>query len=1570
MVLDNVPVATVDPFLPTRTLPRDPPECVARYAQYLKDKYKRMSTLPDGDWPPSLGRQYTRLAMIEQERELPGAELVATMERDYIHGNIDNIVKRKKAIQLPEIFLPTKDGGQQLKILMDGAPGVGKSTLSRKVCKDWASGELLKQYHLVILLPLRQPSIREATSIEGLIEADDPDLKSEVVRYIQKTSGEHVLLIVDGYDELSYQDRTKHSLFLIIIRENKFPKCSVLVTSRPYASDYLQQLQSVNRHVEILGFTEEQIEHCITENIPDKAKATELVQTLKERQDITSLCYIPLNCAIVLYVYKMAQWTLPNTLTKLYEIFILNSIKRHASITGNDSITMGLHTLAEIPESFEKHLNALSKLAYDGLIVDKMVFSIMDIKAAFPYCSDFDKNSNVLSLMTVFKEFTTTGEELSYQFLHLTIQEFLAARWAASQLSDGELLKFFQDHLGEERYRMVLLFLAGISQLKFPSAVHLFRAELRFKHSSFREYSNWKVVEYFLFLVHLIYESQNFSLFHNLARAIVRAELFAASYHIAPFDCLVLAHFLAWCDCSLKLLDLSNCNLTNQSLEIMHRVNLQHCGTTQVEEVNLSYNPMAITKLSLLSKLPMFERTHVLKACDPQYPEGISCVIDLICLLNMRHLTTLEISVKEIGCSPLWIYLSLNIFRCRNTNIDSQNAVRIFRSLEHNTSLEELDLSRNSQLAQDDSEAVGCAIERMLNVNRTLRVLNLSRCNLTDPIVKGILAGVTKNPSLVTLHMNSPKLSGSCAVTLFQQMTTHPTVSITAGEVNVLGVGTVEMDRGTMSWFMGDLIPENCVEFFKALNNSGLNVSNLIVKDLTDQSAKHIGIGLAESQCVQALKLSHSFWKNKSISSTGAMSIFRSLEHNTSLEELDLSENSQLAEGDSEAVGCTIERMLNVNRTLKILNLSGCNVTDPIVKHIVTGLTKNTSLVTLDIGSSKLSGSCAVSLFQQMTTHPTLSSTVGEVNLLGVGRVKIDSGTLWCVMGDLIPENCVEFFRALNNSGLKVLKLTVQDLTDQTAEHFAVGLAESQLVQALKLKTQYCNIGSVGAVSIFRSLEHNTSLEELDLSENSQLAEGDSESVGCAIERMLNVNRTLKVLNLSGCNVTDPIVKHIQTGLMKNTSLVTLDIGSSQLSGSCAVSLFQQMTTHPTLSSTVGEVNVLGVGWVRMDRGTLRCVICDLISENCVEFFRALNNSGLKVLKLTVQDLTDQTAEHFAVGLAESQLVQALKLKTQYCNIGSVGAVSIFRSLEHNTSLEELDLSENSQLADGDSESVGCAIEKMLNVNRALEVLNLAYCGLNTGVVTHIFRSLEHNTSLEELDLSRNSQLAEGDSEAVGCAIERMLNVNTTLKVLNLSGCRLDTTVNTHIADGLANNASLAELNIGADIWSRNNITSEGWVHLFKALCNNTPLKKLNITHNDLGVKGSVALSEMLSCNKALTKLNLGWCDIPEAGLTEILTKGLLHNTSLKKLNISGNDLWIEGSVALAEMLTCNKSLTELNLRRCDIPEDGLREIARGLLQSTTLQTLKLWSPQQSTLLEAEIERITRKLHTSELEQT
>ena len=132
-------------------------------------------------------------------------------------------------------------------------------------------------------------------------------------------------------------------------------------------------------------------------------------------------------------------------------------------------------------------------------------------------------------------------------------------------------------------------------------------------------------------------------------------------------------------------------------------------------------------------------------------------------------------------------------------------------------------------------------------------------------------------------------------------MTTCPALSrVSVGVVNVLEVGNVTLDRriATVSllYHSGTMIPENCVEFIKAIYKPqwyGLNVRNI-----TDQSAEH-SAEFAERLSVQALD----FKKHNKISSAGAANIFRSLEHNTSLEQLDPSWNWRLTKSDSEAVG-------------------------------------------------------------------------------------------------------------------------------------------------------------------------------------------------------------------------------------------------------------------------------------------------------------------------------------------------------------------------------------------------------------------------------------------------------------------------------------------------------------------------------------------------------------------------------------------------------------------------------------------------------------------------------------------
>ncbi|XP_064405452.1 uncharacterized protein LOC135350548 [Halichondria panicea] len=129
------------------------PECVVRYTSFLKDRYKKMLPFPD-DWPPPLRKKFTKLALIERNKQirLTQAKHQSSIQYDYATGNVDNIVERKKAITLEQIFEPISGDFEiaapnRYTVVMDGAPGVGKTTLSRKMCIDWAQGKLIIKDH-------------------------------------------------------------------------------------------------------------------------------------------------------------------------------------------------------------------------------------------------------------------------------------------------------------------------------------------------------------------------------------------------------------------------------------------------------------------------------------------------------------------------------------------------------------------------------------------------------------------------------------------------------------------------------------------------------------------------------------------------------------------------------------------------------------------------------------------------------------------------------------------------------------------------------------------------------------------------------------------------------------------------------------------------------------------------------------------------------------------------------------------------------------------------------------------------------------------------------------------------------------------------------------------------------------------------------------------------------------------------------------------------------------------------------------------------------------------------------
>ena len=358
------------------------PDCLKQYAAYLKERYRAMSVFQEGEWPPFIGRQRTerfiKLAMIQHVEKFPAKESTKVISEGCLLGNIYRIIASKREIELPEVFKPvTDEEGKQLplRVLVDGAPGVGKTTLCLKVCKDWAERKLLINCNLLVLLQLRRTEVLTSRTVEDLFYFPNPTLRDEVVSSIVQSYGEGVVLLLDAYDELS-QEQRRRSIFYQLIYGHLLPRCSIIVTSRPYASVQLQELPSIQRHIEVLGFTNNEIQNCIRQNIPDKEKGEELAQIVEERQDIALFCYVPLNCAILLYVYKMENYTLPSTSTQLFTLFIINALKRHARLTNVLDPIPGLDSL---PSPMEVSFDSLCTIAYNGLICGQLIFSHKDL---------------------------------------------------------------------------------------------------------------------------------------------------------------------------------------------------------------------------------------------------------------------------------------------------------------------------------------------------------------------------------------------------------------------------------------------------------------------------------------------------------------------------------------------------------------------------------------------------------------------------------------------------------------------------------------------------------------------------------------------------------------------------------------------------------------------------------------------------------------------------------------------------------------------------------------------------------------------------------------------------------------------------------------------------------------------------------------------------------------------------------------------------------------------------------------------------------------------------------------
>ena len=425
---------------PTSNCPPAPSSAISHYHTYLKKRYGNSPISPNIKWPPSPGREFITLAVVEGE----------SCRDEYIghtlRGNVKQVLHSRREISIEQILEPVKGQNKPRLVLMEGAPGIGKSTLAWELCRKWEELSCMQQYSLVVLLRLREQRVQQISEVSHLFISYESKHKKSLVEEVSESQGSGVLFILDGFDELP-KALQKEGFLLDLIRGDVLPASTVLVTSRPSAT--AQLLTSCSpKHIEILGFTQESVNayaSSIFSSEPEKLKKFLDSISAGENPAINSLMYVPLNAAIIVQIYLdcKSDALLPHTLTELYTLLCLTILNRDLKIR--------VDKFEDLPADLHKQFLHLSQIAFEGILDEEVIFHSLP--------SDFSHFGFLDAVSALYG-----GGRVSYNFLHLTLQEFFAAHHISHLGSSG--LEVFKQHGKDKRWNVVWRFVAGLTKFE------------------------------------------------------------------------------------------------------------------------------------------------------------------------------------------------------------------------------------------------------------------------------------------------------------------------------------------------------------------------------------------------------------------------------------------------------------------------------------------------------------------------------------------------------------------------------------------------------------------------------------------------------------------------------------------------------------------------------------------------------------------------------------------------------------------------------------------------------------------------------------------------------------------------------------------------------------------------------------------------------------------------------------------------------------------------------------------------------------------------------------------------
>ena len=1012
---------------------------VQQFIEFVKRTYR--SSVVESDtsvvkWPPTPSQVYINLACIDRKRVKSNSKNYDELTKNMIeYGDVDVIRATKGPIDFHEIANGIfKEGtGMPFRglIIVEGAPGVGKSTFAREYCRRWERGEIAGQYQLVLLLRLRDSTISEAKSLNDLIYHPLEGVAQAVCKELVHSHNLHTMIILEGYDELPDHCRKGSSVFNDLISGKMLPSATILVTSRPWATQRIRTKHEgrIYQHIEVLGFTNPQVNEYIHSSKIPEDKVSGLEEYMERYPQIRMGMYIPLNSAIVVTVYLeslTSGLSMPTSLTELYSALVFTLLVRY--LRGHDmydDIT-SISTFDKLPPPVNAKFCELCKLAYSGIVKNcgKVQLIFKDLAPEF---------DNLGFMDSVNELYVTRGTVSSHNFLHLTFQEYFAAVHI-SKLSAEKQMEFFQRN-HEGRYKVVLKFLAGLNKLNcFTEDIvnDLFKANAPLKNASKHEICSDLEVD--VNFINWMYEAQNDDVIASLLGQKT------VGFTIKPrgmslMDYYSLGHCIAHSQCqwmlTVEVKEISEEKIKMLALganteEVTSGKVIGLCGGDEDKLLSLTKNSLNLLFTEWKSILHLHQLYIQLSVAfnKIEWPDLSSLqVLKLINLYTGRSSGTLDLG--SLPClKSLTIHTASECYGINKNIIDSTNLAELSMNLsetEFNYSFE--------------------AISKTLASNRLpLERLEIKKVSFTNTAVDNLIEFITNTKTLLYITIIDCTFNAEQLLALACAMNQKPTLQVM---------------METLKCFIVD--GDNDAKCFIQLINDYPDIGNSTILNEKIWNVTEIGaVYLAQAICHN--RTSSNFdCSGSSIGDDGAVAIAEALHHNSTIQNLGLEFNKI---GDDGAVA--IAEALRHNSTIQNLALKFNKIGDDGAVTVAEALHHNSTLQDLNLQNNNIGDDGAVAIAEALHHNSTMNS-------------------LSLYNNNISDDGAVAIAKALHhNSTIQNLNLFKNNISDDGAVALAEALHHNSTLQRLNLYGNI-NIGEKGTHQLVEALTVNKSINILHL---------------------------------------------------------------------------------------------------------------------------------------------------------------------------------------------------------------------------------------------------------------------------------------------------------------------------------------------------------------------------------------------------------------------------------------------------------------------------------------------------------